>query len=69
MTYTRQETDLWELDGLVLRSENLCGKQKELEMEKQLQGGGAPSLGCMGECGCSCDMVMITGLLTSSVVL
>lgn len=45
MTYTRQETNLWELDGLVLRSEDLCGKQKELEMEKQLQGGGAPSLG------------------------
>lgn len=39
MTYTRQETDLWELDGLVLRSEDLCGKPKELEMEKQLQGG------------------------------
>lgn len=43
MTYSRQEVDLWEVDGLMLGLEDLPGKQKELELEKQQQGGG-------GEC-------------------
>lgn len=32
--------DLWEVDGLMLGSEDFCGKQKKLEMEEQQQRGG-----------------------------